>query len=277
MKEFETIYSEYYDSIFQYVRLLCKDETWAEEITQETFFKALNRIDTFRGECKLSVWLCQIAKNIFYTQVKRQQKQTDYPFEQIPDTESIEQRLFNQETAFALHKLLHQLENPYKSERERKKAASFRAVKKRILKIQIFVGVSVFVIVAVLSMFLVGFMKTSEQVISYEDNISVLMTDDGLIGRLQGNQANYLKLKRVDVENGDVTNAYLFFYLSGTKWDSLVTSDAVFSEYTLCPTDKGATQIDCVFYYTGDYTGMETMNESELQTIIDTSILLWEP
>ncbi len=114
MKEFETIYSEYYDSIFQYVRLLCKDETWAEEITQETFFKALNRIDTFRGECKLSVWLCQIAKNIFYTQVKRQQKQTDYPFEQIPDTESIEQRLFNQETAFALHKLLHQLENPYK-------------------------------------------------------------------------------------------------------------------------------------------------------------------
>lgn len=114
MKEFETIYSEYYDSIFQYVRLLCKDETWAEEITQETFFKALNRIDTFRGECKLSVWLCQIAKNIFYTQVKRQQKQTDYPFEQMPDTESIEQRLFNQETAFALHKLLHQLENPYK-------------------------------------------------------------------------------------------------------------------------------------------------------------------
>ena len=114
MKEFETIYSEYYDSIFQYVRLLCKDETWAEEITQETLFKALNRIDTFRGECKLSVWLCQIAKNIFYTQVKRQQKQTDYPFEQMPDTESIEQRLFNQETAFALHKLLHQLENPYK-------------------------------------------------------------------------------------------------------------------------------------------------------------------
>lgn len=114
MKEFETIYSEYYNSIFQYVRLLCKDETWAEEITQETFFKALNKIDAFRGECKLSVWLCQIAKNIFFTQAKRRQKQTDYPFEQIPDTENIEQRLFNQETAFALHKLLHQLENPYK-------------------------------------------------------------------------------------------------------------------------------------------------------------------
>ena len=169
------------------------------------------------------------------------------------------------------------LPSPQDSERERKKAASFRAVKKRILKIQIFVGISVFVIVAVLSMFLVGFMKTSEQVISYEDNISVLMTDDGLIGRLQGNQANHLKLKRVEIETEGSTNTYLFFYLSGTKWDSLVTSDAVFSEYTLCPTDKGATQIDCVFYYTGDYTGMETMNESELQTIIDTSILLWEP
>lgn len=166
---------------------------------------------------------------------------------------------------------------PQDSEREQKKAASFRAVKKRILKIQIFVGVAVFVIIAVLSMSLVGFMKTSEEIISYEDNISVLMTDDGLIGRLQGNQANHLKLKRVEIETEGSTNTYLFFYLSGTKWDSLVTSDAVFSEYTLCPADKGAAQIDCVFYYTGDYTGMETMNESELQTIIDNSILLWEP
>lgn len=115
MNEFEKIYSEYYDTVFQYVRFLCRDETWAEEITQDAFFKALNKIDTFRGECKLSVWLCQIAKNIFYTQAKRRQKQiSDYPFEQIPATESIEQHLFNQETAFALHRLLHRLENPYK-------------------------------------------------------------------------------------------------------------------------------------------------------------------
>lgn len=114
MKDFEKIYSEYYDTIFQYVLSLCKDEAWAEEITQEAFFKALKSIDRFRGECKLSVWLCQIAKNIFFTQAKRQQRQADYALETIPDAERVEQKIFNQETAFELHKLLHRLENPYK-------------------------------------------------------------------------------------------------------------------------------------------------------------------
>ena len=70
VKEFETIYFEYYDMVFRYVFSLCKEETWAEEITQEAFFKALKNINSFRGECKLSVWLCQIAKNIFYKEAK---------------------------------------------------------------------------------------------------------------------------------------------------------------------------------------------------------------
>ncbi len=114
MKEFEKIYSEYFDTVFQYTLSLCKDEVWAEEITQEAFFKALKSIGAFRGECKLSVWLCQIAKNIFFTEAKRRQRQTDYPFEIVPDNESIEQKIFNKETAFEIHKLLHQLEVPYK-------------------------------------------------------------------------------------------------------------------------------------------------------------------
>lgn len=77
MKDFENIYSEYYDVVFRYVLSLCRDETWAEEITQESFFKALKSIDTFRGECKLNVWLCQIAKNTFYTSAKLRQRQAD--------------------------------------------------------------------------------------------------------------------------------------------------------------------------------------------------------
>ena len=107
MKDFEKIYSEYTLS-------LCKDEAWAEELTQEAFFKALKSIGSFRGECKLSVWLCQIAKNTFYTAAKRQQRQVDYPLDTIPVTESIEQKLLNKETAFELHKLLHRLDDPYK-------------------------------------------------------------------------------------------------------------------------------------------------------------------
>lgn len=114
MKDFEKIYSEYYDAVFQYVLSLCRDEQWAEEITQEAFFKALKNIDTFRGECKLNVWLCQIAKNTFYTAAKRQKRQVDYPLELIQSDEAIDQKIYDKETAFQIHKLLHALEEPYK-------------------------------------------------------------------------------------------------------------------------------------------------------------------
>ena len=114
MKDFKKIYSEYYDVVFQYVLALCREEKWAEEITQEAFFKALKNIDTFRGECKLSVWLCQIAKNTFYTESKKRQRQVTYRLEIVSSDESIEQKLFDKETAFELHKLLHELDEPYK-------------------------------------------------------------------------------------------------------------------------------------------------------------------
>lgn len=114
MKDFENIYSEYYDTVFQYVLSLCREEVWAEEITQEAFFKALKGIDTFRGNCKLSVWLCQIAKNTFYTEVKKKQRQVEYPLEVIPLEDNYEQKIFNKETAFEIHKVLHQLSEPYK-------------------------------------------------------------------------------------------------------------------------------------------------------------------
>lgn len=114
MKDFENIYSEYYDTVFQYVLSLCREEVWAEEMTQEAFFKALKGIDSFRGNCKLSVWLCQIAKNTFYTEVKKKQRQVDYPLEVIPIEDNYEQKIFDEETAFEIHKVLHQLSEPYK-------------------------------------------------------------------------------------------------------------------------------------------------------------------
>ncbi len=62
----------------------------------------------------MSVWLCQIAKNTFYTEAKKRQKQTDYPLEVVPADDNFEQIIFDKETALELHKLLHQLSEPYK-------------------------------------------------------------------------------------------------------------------------------------------------------------------
>lgn len=114
MEEFERVYSEYYDTVFQYILSLCKDELWAEEITQEAFFKALKSISRFRGECKLSVWLCQIAKNTYYTEAKRQNRQADCPLEILPAAEGMEQKVLTRSSALELHKQLHALREPYK-------------------------------------------------------------------------------------------------------------------------------------------------------------------
>jgi len=160
-------------------------------------------------------------------------------------------------------------------ELEMKKAASFCSIKKKIRRKQILVVILAFAIFAAILFSIIGLLKNSEQVISYKNNITVSMVDESLISRLQGNQANYLKIKRVEIENNGQENKYLFFYMSGTKWDDFITNDDVFSERVLCAADKGAEHIDCVFYYTGDYTGIESMNIGDLQKVIDNSILLW--
>ena len=80
MEDFEQIYAAYYDAVYGYCLHLTRDPHLAEEVCQEAFFKALKAIDSFHGECKLSVWLCQIAKNTWFTlQKKRRRTQAPPP------------------------------------------------------------------------------------------------------------------------------------------------------------------------------------------------------
>ena len=74
MKDFEEIYQTYFQDIYFYLRRLSGSEEIAEEMTAETFLKALRAIDRFRGECDLRVWLCQIAKNCYYSDCKRKKQ-----------------------------------------------------------------------------------------------------------------------------------------------------------------------------------------------------------
>lgn len=68
--EFEGIYRTYFKAVYLYVLRLSGDEHIAEEITSEAFFKAIRSVDGFRGECEIRVWLCQIAKNTYYSYLK---------------------------------------------------------------------------------------------------------------------------------------------------------------------------------------------------------------
>ena len=113
--DFQEVYNLYFRDVYRYALSLCRNELVAEEITQETFYKALDKLGSFDGKCKVSVWLCQIAKNT-YISMCRKDKHLDPCADTtlIPCVGSIEDRFCDQETAFAIHKVLHTLEEPYK-------------------------------------------------------------------------------------------------------------------------------------------------------------------
>ena len=116
MKKIEELYQLYFKDIYLFVKALSKDEHIAEEITQETFFKAMKSIDSFKGECDIRVWLCQIAKNTYYSYCKKNNRIISEEEPERTDTEqkSIESQLIDKEDAVAIHKILHKLEEPYK-------------------------------------------------------------------------------------------------------------------------------------------------------------------
>lgn len=68
-EKIDQIYRENAQAIYKYLCSLTRDCGLAEELTQETFFQAIKGIDKFRGDCKISVWLCQIAKNLWYKEL----------------------------------------------------------------------------------------------------------------------------------------------------------------------------------------------------------------
>ena len=72
--DFEKIYDTYFDDVYLYVRRLSGNEHIADEIASETFFKAMSSIKNFRGECDIRVWLCQIAKNSYFSYLKKNGK-----------------------------------------------------------------------------------------------------------------------------------------------------------------------------------------------------------
>ncbi|MDE5699644.1 MAG: RNA polymerase sigma factor [Lachnospiraceae bacterium] len=117
--DFNEVYSLYFQDVFKFLLALCHDEELAEELTQETFFSALKNYESFRGECRLTSWLFQIAKNAFYQHQKRKKRTANKCVDLdtaagIADTNTIEILMEQKDQVFRIHKLLHDLPEPYK-------------------------------------------------------------------------------------------------------------------------------------------------------------------
>lgn len=116
--EFDEIYSKYLKPVYGYVLQLSCDESIAEEVTSETFLRALKSIDHFRNDCDIRVWLCQIAKHTYFSYLKRNKKLESVSGEDLEtiqcEKESIEAQFLKQEEAHQIQHLLHHLSEPYK-------------------------------------------------------------------------------------------------------------------------------------------------------------------
>lgn len=71
MQSMEEIYQRYAQTVYRYLLSLTHDSDLAEELTQETFYQALRGIDKFNESCKISTWLCAIAKNQLYSYYRK--------------------------------------------------------------------------------------------------------------------------------------------------------------------------------------------------------------
>ena len=116
VEKVDELYTTYFHDVSRYLISITRNESLAEELTQETFFKAMKAIDSFHGECSTFSWLCQIAKNLYISQCRKNKRLADgEELENIEDNRiSFEDRLSDTAQVIAIHKVLHTIEEPYK-------------------------------------------------------------------------------------------------------------------------------------------------------------------
>ena len=114
-KTAEKLYEAFYMKVFSYVMTLTSDREDAKEITQETFFRAISTEHSIRGERDSYTWLCAIAKNLFIDEKRRHSRFEQVELEEQQDTgKSFEKSLMDSDTSIRVHRVLHEMEEPYK-------------------------------------------------------------------------------------------------------------------------------------------------------------------
>ena len=116
--DYEQLYNTYFNDVYLYILRLSGNEHIAEEITSDTFFKAMKSINSFRGDCDVRVWLCQIAKNCYYSYIKksnRTEQVDEAELQEIPDlAPSVADEYARRDEIERIQKVLHEVSEPYK-------------------------------------------------------------------------------------------------------------------------------------------------------------------
>ena len=106
----EQFYKENYRIVYGYLYSLCGSKAWAEDLTSETFLKAISRIDSFDGRGKPSTWLCQIGKNVYLNERKRHNRHVPLDSVVIMEESTMEEKYIDKDLAERIRCLSKELD-----------------------------------------------------------------------------------------------------------------------------------------------------------------------
>ena len=111
MQDMEEVYRQYARTVYRYLVSLCRDPDLAEELTQETFCQAIRSVGSYDGSCRMSTWLCGIAKNVLRTHMRKHPPAE--PIDDVPlSVPSAEAEAISGEARLRLMRRLHALPEP---------------------------------------------------------------------------------------------------------------------------------------------------------------------
>lgn len=114
MHDWEEIYQKNFRAVYFYVLKLSKNETVAEDITSDTFLQAIKSIDSFKGETALRIWLCSIAKNKYFTYLRKTNPTlNDIDLDLLPANQNLEEEVLSALGYAEIYNKILSLPKPY--------------------------------------------------------------------------------------------------------------------------------------------------------------------
>lgn len=114
--EIKEAYEQYFNTVYGYLCTLTGgNHNLAEELTQETFYRATKKISEFRGEAKMSTWLCQIAKYVYYQSLDKKRRRKEVSFDEAVEfamQEETEKAIEDAEAKMSIFREIYKLPSP---------------------------------------------------------------------------------------------------------------------------------------------------------------------
>lgn len=143
--DIEQFYKSNYHIVYCYLFSLCQDIHTAEDLTSETFLRAIQKIDAYDDRIKASTWLCTIGRNLYRNALKRESRRTDLEQVILSNPDTPEDALLRKETVSLLIKAIQELEEPKRQVfLLRQQGLSFREIGDALGKTETWARVSYF-------------------------------------------------------------------------------------------------------------------------------------